>query len=408
MAASSQSSIGSGSLVDLSDGLDADYEYHGPEEPMSSPALKSIFVFWINPVATLNALLRPELTDAEIAMVESLLVNIYVGFLNRIYGLPFDDDPFLECDLYFVSQGGLQPTDHHRLIEFPMGVPIWPTTEHPLGREPITLTNSLPWPNCYLNTTISAHLRILAAEFFKSNIPARMPLSQSSHLRSLHWEDLERHKTLSESRAVQVPKVTEQFNDRPALQTMSTDEEQLRYESNDSQDDIGDILLAMMTTNTRDSKLPMVDASYDLSLLTEVPDPRGYFEDKKALQSLHAEILRRRAAIEAEEDIRWAQERKEDEECQIAAAAAAATTSHGVSPKKTRSFLGSRRLRNISKQLQQLFARRTSADSRGDIASVRKNGKSPLHHSLASGSMTDSIPRFQTLDVLQAYTRLVS
>ncbi|KDQ61956.1 hypothetical protein JAAARDRAFT_190663 [Jaapia argillacea MUCL 33604] len=356
MDVSCQSSIASGSLIDVSDALDAEYDDYGPEEPMSSPVLKSIFVFWINPVATLNALLRPELTDTEIAMVESLPVNRYVGFLNSVYGLPFDDDPFLECDLHFVSQGGLQPTDHHRLIDSTMGVPIWPTTEHPLGREPITLTNPLPWPNCYLHTTISAHLRILAAEFFKSNIPARMPFSQSPHLRSLHTEDLGRQKALSASRVVQVPQVAEQHNDRPVLQTTLTHEEHLSYESDDPQDDIGDILLAMMTTNTRDSKLPMVDASYDLSLLTEVPDPRGYFEDKKALQSLHAEILRRRAALEAEEDAGWAQERKVEEERQLAAASA-------VSP--------GRPSRKTHYNLRHIFARRHITPDSGMTEDLR-------------------------------------
>ncbi|KDQ61955.1 hypothetical protein JAAARDRAFT_190662 [Jaapia argillacea MUCL 33604] len=332
MVASSRSSLGSGSLVDLSsDNLDVDSDNHGPEEPMSSPALKSIFVFWINPTATLNAHLRPELTDAEIAMVESLPVNRYVGFLNRIDGIPFDDDPFLACRLYFVTQG-LQPTDHNRLLDSTMGVPIWPTTDHPLGREPLRLTNPLPWSDCYLHTTVSVHLRILAAEFFKSNIPARMPLSESLRLMSIQAEDLERQKTLSESRAVQVPKVAEQHNDQPVLQTIPTHEEQPRYESDDPQDDIGDILLAMMTTNTRDSKLPMVDASYDLSLLTEVPDPRGFFEDQKALKLLHADILRRREALEAEEDAQWAQEKKAEAERQDAASAP--SPSHP--PRKTR------------------------------------------------------------------------
>ncbi|KDQ61971.1 hypothetical protein JAAARDRAFT_528319 [Jaapia argillacea MUCL 33604] len=267
----------------------------GDDGKRNDPAIKSIIAFSINYVATLNAQTYPELSEAEIAIAATLPPKIYVGVLDNVYGLPFDEDPFIECRIYFITQQ-LPPADSDLCLEPAMSIPIWPTTEHPLSREPIKLTNPLPWPNCYLSS-ICSDLRILASEFDDTQICASMPFPESRRVKPLRREDEKTRRNLLDARAAQQdPNSAAQCVDESNLPNAQNNEDEAQatqvdavFKEHAGHDEVGDIMLQIMSSTDAPSKLTMVDAWYDLSLPIDLPDPRGFFEEEKAIRKLRAE-----------------------------------------------------------------------------------------------------------------------
>ncbi|KDQ61969.1 hypothetical protein JAAARDRAFT_190676 [Jaapia argillacea MUCL 33604] len=144
-------------------------------------------------------------------------------------------------------------------------------------------------------------------------------------------------------------------------------------------DEVGDVMLQIMSSADASSDLTMVDAWYNLSLPIGLPDPRDFFKEEKAIRK--AEILARRAACEAEEDATWAQERKQEER-QIAAPKLQSETLSPINhpmPELVIDALGpqtileassgavpqqgsSKKLRHISKQILTKLGRRSTGE----------------------------------------------
>ncbi|KAF8912395.1 hypothetical protein CPB85DRAFT_597498 [Mucidula mucida] len=62
-------------------------------------------------------------------------------------------------------------TDKFKHATADMCVPILPTTEHPLGRTPLSISLPLPWPNCYQPTVDDFDALVAPQNYDYSNTP---------------------------------------------------------------------------------------------------------------------------------------------------------------------------------------------------------------------------------------------
>ncbi|KDQ48881.1 hypothetical protein JAAARDRAFT_43177 [Jaapia argillacea MUCL 33604] len=287
-----------------------------------SPRIHSIVVFSMNATATVDSLFGEDASEA--INTDSLPRKAYVGFIEKTYGLPLDDDPYTECRIYFITQG--LPSSNG-VCESSMCTPLWPATEHPSGRKSIRLREPLPWDNCYLHSTSYVDVRVLSANFEHAKISGVMLFPEATRHREFRnadqarklvlWEERKRATPLAEGNAV-ADGEGNISDPAPVHRSREAKSEDIEYaaSSQGSREASGNLLLGIMCAEPSD--FVTVDATYDLSTISSLPDPQEFFEEEKAIRKLAREFMERKAILEAEEEAGWAREMKEEQERMLA------------------------------------------------------------------------------------------
>ncbi|KDQ50295.1 hypothetical protein JAAARDRAFT_42182 [Jaapia argillacea MUCL 33604] len=280
---------------------DISIDYRHPDEVwdrvIRSPRIYSIVVLSINPTSTLDSLLGEDVSES--LNPGSLPCRPYVGFVQQKFGLPLRDDPYTDCRIYFITQGLPSPSTDG-LCESSMCVPIWPTTEHP-------------------------------SDFEDAKINGVMFFPEATHHMEFQHEDQVKKSALWKERALAIPQAFVENVDSsqkpdgddglpnptpsPAAAEYGDLEDAPSIHGN--REEIGSLLLGIM--GAEPSEYVTVDATYDLSTISSLPDPEDFFEEEKAIRNLAREFMERKIALEAEEEAGWAREMKEEQERILAA-----------------------------------------------------------------------------------------
>ncbi|KDQ51758.1 hypothetical protein JAAARDRAFT_40784 [Jaapia argillacea MUCL 33604] len=293
----------------------------------NSPRIHSMVVFSINPTATIDSLFGEDVSEA--LDPDSLPRRTYAGFVQEMHGLPLRDDPYTECRIYFLTQGLPSPSADG-VRDSSMCVPLWPTTEHPSGRKPIKLREPLPWDNCYLHSTLYVDVRVLSADFDDAKIKGVMFFPEGARHRELRNEDQARKSALWKERMPATPLVEGKLESARKPDADHTLPDPILFhgeaECKDiedttsqqgSREEIGNLLLGIMCAEPTDHVT--VDATYDLSEVTSLPDPQEFFEEEKAIRKLARDFMERKAVLEAEEETVWVREMREEQDRMLAA-----------------------------------------------------------------------------------------
>ncbi|KDQ51755.1 hypothetical protein JAAARDRAFT_198831 [Jaapia argillacea MUCL 33604] len=276
-----------------------------------SPRMHSIVVFSTNPTATVDYLFGQDVSDA--LNTDSLPRRFFVGFVERTYSLPSDNNPFTKCRIYFIAQDLPSPCIKNGR-ESSMCTPLWPTTEHPSGRKPIRLREPLPWENCYLHSTSYVDVRVLPAEFEDAKIRGVMLFPEVARHREFRNEDqarmlVEENPVADGERDLLDPTLVHGQAECEDIEDVAS--------SQGSHEEFTNFLLGTMCAEPSDSVI--VDMTYDLSEVSSLLDPLEFFEEEKALRKLAQGFVERKEALEAEEEAVWAREMKEEQERMLAA-----------------------------------------------------------------------------------------
>ncbi|THH21353.1 hypothetical protein EW146_g195 [Bondarzewia mesenterica] len=154
------------------------------------PTTSTYVAFSIDPVFTVAALDDPEASAAA----KAISTKKYAGYVSEVLDLPFPDRLYHRCEIRLLSQGLPELSDEHH-IEPSMCVPVFPTTEHPLSREPLHPTKPLPWPNLYHHSYMDVTLRLRTHVTDCSMAPRIPPKDRVRHDRMIS-EDDERREDL--------------------------------------------------------------------------------------------------------------------------------------------------------------------------------------------------------------------
>ncbi|KDQ51811.1 hypothetical protein JAAARDRAFT_210932 [Jaapia argillacea MUCL 33604] len=293
-----------------------------------SPRIYSIVIFSINPTSTFDSLLGEDVSES--LNPGRLPCRPYVGFVQQKFGLPLRDDPYTDCRVYFITQGLPSPSTDG-LRESSMCVPIWPTTEHPSGRKPIRLREPLPWDHCYLHSMLYVDVRVLSADFEDAKINGVMLFPEAMHHMEFQHEDQVKKSALWKERALAIPQTLVESvhsfqkpggddglpNPTPPPAAAEYGDLDDAPSIHGSREEIGNLLLGIMGAEPSD--YVTVDATYDLSTISSLPDPEDFFEEEKAIRNLAREFMERKVVLEAEEEAGWAREMKEEQERILAA-----------------------------------------------------------------------------------------
>ncbi|KDQ61943.1 hypothetical protein JAAARDRAFT_190652 [Jaapia argillacea MUCL 33604] len=287
-----------------------------PKKTKHNPLINAFVALSIDPVATVRALEDP----VAVAEAEKLPCKTYVGLIDDYYGLPGPYDPFTETSICLVGQG-LPPHSEEYFSQPSMSIPLSPGAEHPLGRDPLKLTNLLPWPNCYVYTCSTVKARIRSApyddglivskisdnrDWWRKNYFITMDDDTQQDLRNVSRslihvvETTSAHDTQTSTdagpdwQAVYAQLATPHRAQDAEIQSCAVSRGDSTSWSLDSSSDIDaskddhmmGVMAAMLSLNSTPSVLTVVDAWYDLSRVTTIPDPRGFLEERKALDEI--------------------------------------------------------------------------------------------------------------------------
>ncbi|KAF7369829.1 hypothetical protein MVEN_00315800 [Mycena venus] len=174
-------------------------------------------------------------------------------------------------------------------ISADMYTPVFPSPAHPQGRAPLRSRRALPWSGCQQPS-------FMRSIFFSNR---RM---QSGHRRILAEEDAQRSVLLqstSQSSAAAKPGARGSYVEFSDLDEYAgdfscpVDFSDGAHELEDEEQYYAEAVQASRPPDT----MVVVDVSYDLSQLTELPDPLQFFEEKRQLKELVAESKARTSGI---------------------------------------------------------------------------------------------------------------
>ncbi|KAJ7660906.1 hypothetical protein DFH06DRAFT_1400347 [Mycena polygramma] len=122
------------------------------------PTSGACAVFTIDPVASLNADTRED--SEAVAACKMLTSKRYAVVVDRQWGLHMHWEPYNKCVVHFILRG-VPPAIRDKCIEPSMSLPILPVTNeaHPSSRDPLKLSTSLPWSDCYITGFCFARVR---------------------------------------------------------------------------------------------------------------------------------------------------------------------------------------------------------------------------------------------------------
>ncbi|KDQ61944.1 hypothetical protein JAAARDRAFT_527256 [Jaapia argillacea MUCL 33604] len=283
----------------------------GPYLP-TYPLIDAFVALSIDPVATVQALEDP----VALAEAEKLPCKTYIGLVDNYSGLPSPYDPFTRTSICLVGQG-LPPHSEEYFSQPSMSIPLSPGAEHPLGRDPLKLTNLLPWPNCYVYTCWKVVVRVRSARyddrlivskisdnsqgfrkayFVTGDRDAQWKLENASRSSARLVEKTSSHATQDlpdagpDWQAVYAQLAASHVDQDVEVQscTGSRGDSATWLPSSDVDDASNDehmigVMAAMLSLNSTPSVMIAVDAWYDLSKVPAIPDPQGFLGERKAL-----------------------------------------------------------------------------------------------------------------------------
>ncbi|KAJ7222247.1 hypothetical protein GGX14DRAFT_428280 [Mycena pura] len=227
--------------------------------PLSlTPALAAFVVVVIDPVATVAALKDPLATAAATKMVP----RKYVGYVSRAIDVFDWKAPYHTYAIQFTSP---VPAD--------ICMPVSPQAAPRLGgHQALRTTMPLPWAAAHQPSCMCSTVRV----------PVR--LEDHSAATFLTPTDVMRHRRiLADDMALLRRAGSADFD----LCDLECDGLNLAHVSEEQDVDMA------MEIQLPDTKI-VVDLSYDLSELDELPDPSGFFEEKRQLQELVAKSISRK------------------------------------------------------------------------------------------------------------------
>ncbi|KAF9009174.1 hypothetical protein BDZ89DRAFT_1078677 [Hymenopellis radicata] len=137
----------------------------------------SFMAFSIDPAATLRYYCQGGDALAKELAQEFGLQTICFLLCSKQWtgGLPDPEAAFNRMCLRPIQIGLTKPrltlTDKFKHTTADMCVPILPTTEHPLGRTPLSISHPLPWSNCYQPTMDDFDVLVEPQNYDYSNTP---------------------------------------------------------------------------------------------------------------------------------------------------------------------------------------------------------------------------------------------
>ncbi|KAJ7454927.1 hypothetical protein B0H11DRAFT_2200487 [Mycena galericulata] len=239
------------------------------------PAPGAFVVIDIDPMATLQYLNDPIATAAA----EKMARRKYVGYVNRVIDAFDWRTPY---HIYAVSL--TSPTIPERCENGCTGgdmyTPVLPTVVHPLGREPLRPSQDLPWKACSQSSSMCTVVRV----------PVR--LEDDSAAVFISQADVIRHRRIL---------AEDEFRRNLVLSSAPKTRGASCVNFNHLEDAAGDFLYEHpFSADIVDPSRPpqtaiVVNVSYDLSQVHELPDPVGFFEERRYLKRLTAESCSRKA-----------------------------------------------------------------------------------------------------------------
>ncbi|KAJ7271067.1 hypothetical protein C8J57DRAFT_296747 [Mycena rebaudengoi] len=248
------------------------------------PKLASYVVISINPVATLESLNDP----VALAAARQMPVQKYVGYVNKAVDI-FDSHAKYHTYSILLTSPTIPQASPDDFIGPDMYTPVFPATTHPLSREPLRPNKPLPWKTCYQPSFMRSVVRVPVTCADDSAAVTLSSLDVTRHRRILAGEEARRSAALRTCTPPALP-------DRSSYVNFSDLNE---YTGDFSCPiDVDRAYEEWYYNDTVESSRPpdtmaVVDISYDLSQVGELPDPLGFFEEKRRLKELEAESITR-------------------------------------------------------------------------------------------------------------------
>ncbi|KAJ7730655.1 hypothetical protein DFH07DRAFT_1065922 [Mycena maculata] len=243
------------------------------------PAPGAFVAFSIDPVATLASLNDPVATAAA----ESMPRQTYVGYVNKVVDA-FDCKAAYHT--YVISLSSPAPCAD-ACIGADMYTPVSPAATHPLGREALRPSKELPWP-CVQPSFMRTVVRVPVKLEDDSAAVFLPPADVTRHRRILAGEDARRAVALRSA--------------SPAPEAGSSSS---YVDFSDLDDGVGDFRCPIdvedqwcadgADADAAPDTTIVVAVSYDLTEVGALPNPVGFFEQKRRLKQLEAESWARKA-----------------------------------------------------------------------------------------------------------------
>ncbi|KAI0752804.1 hypothetical protein C8Q80DRAFT_1148311 [Daedaleopsis nitida] len=177
---------------------------------MYSPLPRNYAVLQIDVEASLRDIDDPR-AHAEARKIRTTKCIAYLCTLSRF---PSRADPYSKFNIHLVGSG-LRPADPARCVTPDMSIPIFPCTEHPLGRPPIHPNVPLPFTNCYHwgGLDMELRVRIKTRDYAEYESELVTSLAEKAHFEmdAFHCEDLNR--SFQAMIAAQMEQPSEQDNE---------------------------------------------------------------------------------------------------------------------------------------------------------------------------------------------------
>ncbi|KAJ7699348.1 hypothetical protein B0H17DRAFT_1328332 [Mycena rosella] len=244
----------------------------------------------IDAVATLQSLNDPIATAAA----AKLPSRKYVAYVSKAINA-FDWKALYHTYAIQLMSPTVPAPCEDDCIGADMYTPVFPAAMHPLARAPLQPTKPLPWP-CYQPSFMRSVVRVPVRLEDDASAVLLEPAEAIRQRRILADEDARRARALHTSTSTTAPATDGYVN------------------FSDLDGYIGDVVCPIdvdctsadqyyadsVEASRPPSTCVVVDVSYDLSELDELPDPLEFFEEKRRLKQLEAESKARKAGLLAE------------------------------------------------------------------------------------------------------------
>ncbi|KAJ7070238.1 hypothetical protein B0H15DRAFT_119068 [Mycena belliarum] len=250
------------------------------------PKPAAFVVIRIDPVATVATLNDPLATAAA----KKLPSKQYVAYVSKAINAFDWKVPHHTYAIHLASPAVPEPCEADG-IGADMYTPVLPAATHPLGRAPLRTTKPLPWP-CYQPSFMRSVVRVPVRLEDDASAVLLDPAEAVRHRRILAGEDGRRDVSLGASTRVansegpgyahlsDLDEYTGDFTCPIDADCFDSDEDRF-YE-------------ATVKASRPPDTCIVVDVSYDLSQVDEVPDPLNFFEEKRRLRELEKESRARK------------------------------------------------------------------------------------------------------------------
>ncbi|KAJ7129090.1 hypothetical protein C8R46DRAFT_683057 [Mycena filopes] len=258
------------------------------------PELGAWAVFTIDPIASLS-----EDTQQDTKAVEACkkLVNKqYVGLIVERVNLYLPWEPYNSASVRLLSQG--EPQSHQEFFEPSMSLPVLPvtTTSHPSARNPLQSSKPLPWSDCYITAFRTAEVRS-RSQFTNDSVDYQVEDEEMFRQGDFLTDDIQRWKSLKRA----LKPVSTAAGDPVEAALPSRSESSAPTPGSSRRVDVAAAPLfafedqEIRPTVPRSSEIilaeplplsrPIITAnfSHDLSLVPQLNDPSGYFEEVAAI-----------------------------------------------------------------------------------------------------------------------------